>query len=399
VGEAKSALAIAEALWAQGYSSPMVLSVGTPAGLKFAQQELPSKIQLMAPPLDFWGAPGRCLDRLNPRALVIIETEIWPELINQCHLRGIPVMVISGRLSAKSSQGYQKIRFLIAPILSSISLLAAISGDDKDRFVDLGANPTRSCVLGSPKFDSLIRQARAELENRKNSEGLKGTDGLKEAADVSLAKGSQAKPAEDYQEPQNQPTIAAGSTHFGEEELVMSAIKELAPLKPNLLLAPRHLTRINQIQAIAAVMGFKAAVFSQCSTENLFLNAQVVIVDSMGVLASLYRRADLVLVGGSFFKGAGHNPLEPAVFGKPVIFGPHMSSFKSEAQSLLACGAAVQAEPDGLSEAINRFLTDQNLAKRAGMAGLSHLASLKPVAPVLARAVLDNLNSHEKPQP
>jgi 3-deoxy-D-manno-octulosonic-acid transferase len=512
VGEAKSAIAVLSCLRELGDDSPFVLSVGTPLGLKYASENLPTKTQLMAPPLDFFGSPSRALDRVAPKALVVIETEIWPELINQCRLRGIAVMVVSGRLSAKSLKGYQKIRFFMKPVLSSLSLLAVISDLDKERFLALGADPSKVVVLGSPKFDGLINQACVALSGRDGSnqdlpsktqtqaqgqdqdqdqaqvpvqaqdgraiafpaqkisgstsenafetalgkapqkDGEKaGEQDREETKEATLGKTREEKNSSDrFSHAAETPIIVAGSTHPDEEELILSAVKRMAPLKPNLLLAPRHLTRIDQVMALVQGLGFEARLFSQQESkvskalakgdlfknelskselaknersksepaenvlsknelskneladnefirDELFKDAQVVILDRMGILGSLYRIADVALVGGSLLKGAGHNPLEPAACGKPIIFGPYMSSFDNEAKALIECGGAVQVDDaKTLAASLTRFITDKTAADSAGASSLGFLASLKPVAPILARAVLETLGAHER---
>lgn len=560
VGEAKSALEILSALPEAGCDQPRVLSVGTPAGLATAQNRIwpeeaisnlqfpnaPFKapisreaalagIQLMAPPLDFWGAPGRFLDRLNPRALVIVETEIWPELLHQCRKRSVPVMIVSGRLGERSTSRYLKIISLISPLLQSIAFIAAISEADKKRFVSLGASPGRVAVLGSPKYDSIISQARllkSKIEN--------GQD-----ANLPLA----PRPRSSARG-RRVPLVVAGSTHPGEEELILSAMMSKLPEKARLILAPRHVNRASEIASLVRERGFKPRLWSEDgeaferglwyqevaqfgsnftlereatssesgsnasdkasngifafkagpplgkqspaetgtplgkepppaarapleenfppATETSFeektlpevgadftdrlspeggprfkerlspedgkdsaknlhpVNKRgsekspdpdskphpedarrpdekprhgieaagklsITILDQVGMLTELYAHADLCVVGGSFLRGSGHNPLEPASLGKPVVFGPHMSSFAQESEALVSLGAALQVTPDSLRKAVDNYLSNPDEAKLAGLKGLEIVASMEPVAPVLAKLIVDTL--------
>jgi 3-deoxy-D-manno-octulosonic-acid transferase len=315
-------------------------------------------VQLMAPPLDFWGAPGRCLSRLDPSGLVIVETELWPELLWRCHQKGVPVMVVAGRLSERSARRYGAFRRLIGPMLRSIRLIAAITEADRQRYIDLGADPARVLTIGSPKFDPLISLAQTTRDA-----------------------GGPAPPEGPL------PLIVAGSTHPGEEALILSALSDRLPGKARLVLAPRHVGRAAEVLALAAGKDLPASLLS----EDPELSSAVTIVDQMGILGDLYRRAAVCLVGGSLSGGSGHDPLEPAARGRPVVFGPGMSSFASEAAELVRVGAALRSDPDRLSEVLGSLLDSPVDAAARGLKGCRHVASLTPVAPVLARLVVETI--------
>jgi 3-deoxy-D-manno-octulosonic-acid transferase len=322
----------------------------------------------MAPPLDFWGAPGRFLDRLEPRALALIETELWPETLHQAARRRLPVIVAAGRLGRRSFERLGRVRGLFGPLLASLALIAAMTETDRERFVALGARPDRVVVLGSPKFDDLIAAARARLAGP-----------VPEAPGES---GGRASPT----------LVVAGSTHPGEEALILSALGDLS--NTTLLLAPRHLERVSSTVALAA--GRPVKLFSEIADlGSPALAGTVVVLDRLGVLIDLYARADLCLVGGSFLPGSGHNPLEPASQGRPVVFGPHMSSFEAQAEALAAQGAAWRCQPGELAALLARLTADPAALAAAGRAGLELVAGLEPVAPALARAIVRTLEAAE----
>jgi 3-deoxy-D-manno-octulosonic-acid transferase len=372
VGEAGSALAILQSLRDLGFTGPALLTSGTPAGLAALTARLKAcpalgRAQIAAPPLDFLGAPGRFLDRVAPRALIVIETEIWPELFLQSSLRSTPVLMLSARLSQRSHDRLTKFRGFIAQTLAIPALVATIGETDLRLLTDLGLDPQKAAAIGSPKFDALIAQAQATLD--------RGGPG--------------------QSPPGGPPLILAGSTHPGEEELILRAVGSLPAPGPALAMAPRHLTRIPDIVRLIESMGHRPSLFSATGALRPPQGAPpntVTLVDKMGLLASLYRECDLALVGGSFVPGSGHNPLEPAAAGKPIIFGPNMSSFKDEAAELEALGAAVSAPKAFLPQAISAFLSNPAKAQASGLSGLRYLSEKKPVAPILARLALKFLS-------
>jgi 3-deoxy-D-manno-octulosonic-acid transferase len=438
VGEAQSALAVLSALEELGPDRPKVLSVGTPAGLQAAQARLwpgepifdlqfpnlpqglaapslsaapgapegdpgaagraglpaaPRNVQLMAPPLDFWGAPGRCLDRLAPRALVIVETEIWPELIVQCGRRRIPAMIVSGRISERSMGRYLKIRGLIGPVLSSLALVSAISKADRDRFLALGADEAATVVTGSPKFDPLIAEARAALASGAGLGSDPPAAGAAETGPGGFGPPPSGPPGPPVPPPPVPPLIVCGSTHPGEDEIILRAASTLLPGRARLILAPRHTVRAASVLDLAKSFGLSAGTLpaSGPAPDPASLPA-VSVVDRLGLLSDLYARAAVCLVGGSLVEGlSGHNPLEPAAKARPMVFGPHMSSFGREAEELVEAGAARQVAPAALAATLAELLSDPAAAARAGRAGLEVLAARRPVAPILARLIAGQL--------
>jgi 3-deoxy-D-manno-octulosonic-acid transferase len=362
-----------DALRDQGFKGPVLLTAGTPAGLNTLEtktkQSRAQNCQIAAPPLDFLGAPGRFLDRVAPKALIVIETELWPELFYQCQARSIPVLLLSARLSQRSHDRLARFKSFIGQTLAIPSLVATISQKDFDLLTDLGLDPKKASVIGSPKFDALIAKAQ-------NALALSGPN----PPDLGPEVFAQSQ----------KPLILAGSTHPGEEELILSALTTLPNLGAALALAPRHLTRLSEVTAITQSFGLKPVFLSETNVLRPG-PGEVTLVDKMGLLADLYRECDLAIIGGSFFEGAGHNPLEPAAVGKPLIFGPNMSSFKREAEELVTLGVATSSPKAFLNQAISDLLADPNRARALGRKGQKYLAGQKIVAPVLAKLALDFL--------
>jgi 3-deoxy-D-manno-octulosonic-acid transferase len=267
-------------------------------------------------------------------------------------------MVVAGRLSERSARRYGAFRSLIGPMLRSIRLIAAITEADRKRYIDLGADPARVLTIGSPKFDPLISLAQS----------------IRDAGGPAPPEGPP-------------PLIVAGSTHPGEEALILSALSDRLPGRARLVLAPRHVGRAAEVLALAAEKGLSARLLSEDPT----LSSAVTVVDRMGILGDLYRRAAVCLVGGSLNGGSGHDPFEPAARGRPVVFGPGMSSFASEAAELVRIGAALRSDPEGLSEVLGSLLDSPVDAAERGLKGRLHVASLTPVAPILARLVVETI--------
>jgi 3-deoxy-D-manno-octulosonic-acid transferase len=374
VGEAGSALTLILELSRLAPKEGFALSVSTPQGLAYAAGALDSppfgpdgpRVRLMAPPLDFFGAPGRTLARVSPKALVIVETELWPGLILKAKSLGLPVLVAAGRLSRKSIARYRRAAFLFKDIAASLDLVCANGEDDRQGFLEIGARPESTVALGNPKFDKLVAIARDEPYRP-----------------VSLSP--------PY-------LLVAGSTHPGEEELILRTVlrirltRTLAGreeyIKGKLILAPRHLGRVPEVLALAKRLGLEAAPLSSPDVPRRDLPG-VGVVDVVGRLLDFYRAADLAIVCGSFVNGQGHNPLEPAALGRPVIFGPNMSSFSEQARLLMDNLACKMILPVDLPSAISHFMDIPQISKDTGINAKRAVAALPLAAPPIAERILE----------
>ena len=372
VGEARSAASVIHALLELRPDIEILLSVGTPAGLKAAEDIFADerRVKIMAAPLDFWGSPRRALTRIKPDALVIMETELWPNLIHEADEAGLKLILAAARLSERSFKNYGLVKGFMGRLLERFDLIAPAGTREAEFYQALGAPVDRLRVLGNPKFDDLLARPPDFLKNQTAWAGRLGLDG-------------------------SVPLIAAGSTHPGEEEVILDAFKSLS--RPaRLLLAPRHLPRVPEVLRLVESRGLEAARTSEARAAS----APVTVLDSMGHLPVIYALAEAAVVGGSLRAGlTGHNPLEPAAVGRPVIFGPNMSSFAREAAEMRAAGGAVEAAPEDLGRALNKFLDDPQAASAAGTAALDYLAARPKAATALAAAVLELADSRREHGP
>jgi 3-deoxy-D-manno-octulosonic-acid transferase len=282
------------------------------------------------------------LKRLAPGLLVVMETELWPNLLAACERRKIPVMLANARLSEKSARGYTKFSALTAPMLKRLSLVAVQNATDGQRFLSLGLPESRLEVTGSVKFDVQI------------------------APDI-----HQQGQALRQQWGEQRMVLALASSHAGEDELLLDLYPSLLQQCPDLLLLliPRHPERFD---AVAAAVQQRGLVLARRSVGNASAGTQVYIADSMGEMLLLLAAADLVLVGGSLIAHGGHNPIEPAALGKATLMGPHHMNFAVIADELLQRGALqiVSDQPEALQLQLQGYLSDAEARQQMGVAGL-----------------------------
>jgi 3-deoxy-D-manno-octulosonic-acid transferase len=341
LGEMSAAAPLVRALRSRYPQSPLVLTTATPTGKARARGLFGDTVDVRFLPYDTPGAVARFLDRTRPRLAIIMETELWPNLFGECERRGVPLVLASARLSVKSVARYRRLGRLFRGIFPASSLIAAQTREDAERFIAIGAEAARTRVVGNIKFDMELKVG---------------------AIDQGRRLGSSLESA--------RPTWIAGSTHAGEEEQVLAAHAELASEAPNalLLLAPRHPDRF---EAVADLLSRRELRFTRRSSGIMPDAAtQVVLVDTVGELAALYGWADVAFVGGSLVPIGGHNLLEPAALGLPVLTGPYYSNGKDIALLLLRQGGALQvADGQELAAALTRLLADPEERRRIGAIG------------------------------
>jgi 3-deoxy-D-manno-octulosonic-acid transferase len=295
-------------------------------------------------PLDFPWIVRRVLDTIEPLALFVAETEIWPNLVCQSRARGIPVVLFNGRISDRSIDRYRRYRFFFKEVLRDFEAFGMQSQKDAERIAEIGASPERVLVTGNLKFDRpLIEPTKQENEAVLNSLGLTG----------------------------GQVVFVAGSTHPGEEEVVLRVFQKLKRTEPNLILiiAPRHLDRLDEVTRILDTEGVRWVRKSQIATGGR--GDEVILLDTMGELSRVYSIGTVIFVGKSLVPGGGHNILEPAAFGKPVMFGPHMENFREIASVMKAEGGGIEinSEEEFFSRA-QGLLSDPSLYDRVSKAAL-----------------------------
>ena len=346
VGEVLTARPLISDLKRRYPSLRMFLSTTTMAGQQLARRSVQDVDAVFYFPFDLAFVVRRTLDLVRPTLFIMMETEIWPNLLRECRARGIKTAVVNGRLSARSFPRYRMIRPMMRRVLDHIDRFLVQSEESARRFIDLGADPARVMVTGSLKFDSLELSSTA-LQARARDRVLRY-----------------------FRVPASRPVIVAGSTMKGEEAQVLRAFRKVRTAAPNtlLVLAPRNPERFGEAEQLARSEGWKVARRSDLAIDSE-PRVDIVILDTIGELATIYQIATIVFVGGSLVATGGHNVLEPAVFGKPIVFGPHMQNFLEIADAFVSNGAGVQLSGDDqLEEAFLSLMSDPVRRARLGAA-------------------------------
>jgi 3-deoxy-D-manno-octulosonic-acid transferase len=329
VGEVLAAGRLVKTLDAALPDNFIVLSTTTRTGQALARERFGAECVFYCP-LDLPWAVRSYLNALRPRMLVLVETEFWPNLLRGCSRREIPVAVVNARISDHSWPRYRRLRALWRPFLNRISTVLAQSQTDADRLKAIGCLPERVTVAGNLKFD--VRAA-TEAEATRKLKSLAGTLRL----------------------------VIAGSTLEGEEAALLDVWPRLLKADPQLamVLAPRHPERFGAVAALLEKSGFPWARRSDWLPEGSPLKpGEIVLLDTIGELASVYSLASVAFVGGSLIPAGGHNPLEPAQFGVPIVMGPHCFNFRAITEDLLAHQALCICAKEDLAVALIALLED-----------------------------------------
>ncbi|AMK78205.1 MULTISPECIES: lipid IV(A) 3-deoxy-D-manno-octulosonic acid transferase [Methylomonas] len=336
VGEAEAAFLLIKLLQAKYPEIPILVTTTTPTGSARVQAVLADQVEHVYLPYDLPFIVQRFLQHFRPRLAVIMEKEIWPNLFAACAAHAIPLFVINARLSERSARSYRKIPKLVKPALACVNTIAVQTEEDRVRFLKIGAESAQLQVLGNIKFDVTI--------------------------DAATVAAGQALKQQLFA--QRWVWIVA-STHQGEEEVFLDLYPALKTGIPELLLliVPRHPERFQTVKKLCEQHGLSALMRSEqraCSQQT-----DVYIADSMGELKMLYAAADLAFVGGSLVPVGGHNVLEPAAIGVPVLFGPEMFNFQEIADRILTAEGAVQcADSSSLKDAVLHLFRDELLKNR-----------------------------------
>ncbi|HAZ76188.1 MULTISPECIES: lipid IV(A) 3-deoxy-D-manno-octulosonic acid transferase [Enterobacteriaceae] len=332
VGETLAAIPLVRALRHRYPDLPITVTTMTPTGSERVLSAFGNDVQHVYLPYDLPDALNRFLNAVDPKLVLVMETELWPNLIAALHTRKIPLVIANARLSARSAKGYAKLGDFIRTLLRRITLIAAQNEEDGERFIALGAKRNQLTVTGSLKFDISVTP---QLASRA----------------VTLRR----------QWAPHRPVWIATSTHEGEESAVIEAHQTLLREFPNLLLilVPRHPERFPD--AINLVRQAGLSYITRSSGEVPSGSTQVVVGDTMGELMLLYGIADLAFVGGSLVERGGHNPLEAAAHAIPVLMGPHTFNFKDICARLTqADGLITVTDVASLSKEVASLLTDED---------------------------------------
>jgi 3-deoxy-D-manno-octulosonic-acid transferase len=328
----------------------IVVTTITNSGLAMARKKLEGVADVVVyAPYDLPGATRRAVAALKPDLLVLEYTEIWPNLIRAARKAGVRIALTNGRFNPAKLSRYRAFFGVIGNPLRRIDCFLMRSDEEAERVLALGAAPDRVWVTGNTKFDALV---------------LDGADGKEHALRAEMRLREDA------------PVLMAGSTHEGEEELVLGVYRKLLARHPRLQLvvAPRYVERSGRIMALAMEADLSVRLRSAGPAAG---HAQVTVLDTIGELAVAYRLATLVFVGGSFVTRGGQNVLEPAAQGRPVLFGPHMENFKDSVQVLQGRGGLQVATPDQLLKVADELLSRPDQLEELGVLARRSVTSIR----------------------
>ena len=334
-GEVKAAVPVIREFTGK---EPVAVSVGTYTGYRMVREHFGRDVTLFYLPVDFFPFVASLFSKMRPRALVIVETEIWPQLIRRAWQKKVPVLLVNGRIPPKDYRSYRFFRGLWKHIFALYRALLVQSDVEKKRFMDCGAPEELIEVCGNTKYDVYGKKSDLRRESR-------------------LAALFEGRP--------DKPLTVIGSTHKGEEEILFSRFQELKG-KTVFILAPRHLERIREVEILLTEKGFSV----ERRTSPLSWKADVILWDTMGELDMVYKFADLVLVGGSWIPQGGHNIIEPALWEKCVVVGPFMHNFQEIYDYFTAEEALITASEGEIDRVVKRLLENPGeaaaVASRAG---------------------------------
>lgn len=341
VGEVLSALPLVESIRKRFPREPIAFTVTTRQGMEVARRELQGEVQMLLPmPLDFWWAMLRLIRHLQPKLFILVETDLWPGLTDHLARRNIPAVLVNGRVSPRTLRSYRRFRFFIGKVLERFRVCLMQTELDRARLLETGIPAEKVKSLGNIKFD----REHTPMSEKERRDWLRAF-GLSEEDKVWLA----------------------GSTHAGEEKIIIDIFEQIRSSFPllRLLIAPRRRERAEEVQRLAEARGF-TVVMRTAMPAGGPPSFDVLVLDTVGELGRLYAIACVSFVGGSLVPEGGHNLLEPASFGCPVLFGPHTDDFKTMAEALLEAGGGMRVhDAQQLSHAVLALLS--NPAKRDRM--------------------------------
>ncbi len=339
VGEIVAASPVVRELKRRYPEETVVVSVVTATGHRMAQRIIPEADGHIFFPVDLPIITARIVDIVAPKVILLVETELWPNFLRLAEERGFPVMMVNGRISDRSARRYALIRRFTQRMLAQIKWFCMQSEQDAEYIIQMGACPAQVEITGNTKYD----QTYAEVSTAE-----------KEALRQEFTVGHQ------------HPVIVAGSIHKGEDELMLDVFAEVRRRYPAavLIMAPRELPRSGQVAELAAARGYRVVRRTRMDADTA--QADVLILDTIGELGRIYSLADLVIVGGSFVPVGGHNILEPAAHGKPIVVGPYMFNFKDIFALMERHEAVVMTSAAELTAQVTDLLADEKRLRELG---------------------------------
>ena len=316
----------------------IILSTVTDTGQMVARERAPEGTKIVYLPFDILQILNAVVKKMTPAILIVIETELWPNMFRVFKQNGIPIILLNGRISENSFRGYRKISFFMKEVLSCVDFFGMQNEEYAGRLKSLGVPPARVRSIGNFKFDTRPSSLIPEW-----TEMIQG------------------------------PVMTAGSTHDGEEDLMVSVYTQLRKGFPglNLILAPRHPERFQSVEEMLKSKGVSFIKRSDLNAEHpgpQALTGTIILLDTIGELSAIYGISDIAIMGKSFRGSGGQNPLEPAYWGKPVICGPHMENFPV-IRDFYEAGAAIKVDEKGLYPKLKELLLSPEKAREVGLRG------------------------------
>ncbi len=348
VGETTSAIPLIAEISREEPDSCIVFSATTASGRKLAKEKLWALVDALVPfPLDITFVVKSFINNINPDLFILVETDFWPNLLGSLRAHNIPAILVNGRISEKSMRNYHRFRFFFRPMFNQFSTLCMQTIADSENMYRLGISKDKLESLGNLKYKS------------------------------SLATGSESSLR--LTVPPEHLFILCGSTHPGEEEIILNSYKQLINSHHhlNLAIAPRQPNRADDIARLAERLSLSVKRYSD-RPDHL---VDLLLIDTIGDLASLYSRCHIAFIGGSLVPEGGHNPLEAAVHGIPCLFGPHMDDFREISEELISTGAALQVSADSLLSILDRLIRSDDLRKETGKQATHYMSQHQNVIP------------------
>ena len=377
VGETLASHSLARQLRSRFPDHRLILSTTTSTGQAVARSKVAEADEFCYFPLDFRFSVRRALSAIRPEIVILMESELWPNFLSECRSRDIPVIVANGRISDRSFSRSRKFGALVHRLYALVTHFAMQSKLDAERALKLGARANRVSVTGNVKYDIGEAEDATEIA------------GLSACLDETFALSST-------------PLIVAGSTHEGEEEMVLAAFERIKSddrfKDTRLLIAPRHLERFDAVAQLIEQTGLsrtRRSAVKQCGFEEA-RTSTVILLDSIGELSAVYRFATIVFVGGSLVRIGGHNILEPALYAKPVIVGPYTENFREITQEFLRRKALVQIHDtthreliDELYDSLINLLSDPASAEELGRNALKAVEENRGATARTVRVIIE----------
>ena len=348
VGEVLSAQPLVRKIRLTYPDFTIIFSASTKTGEELSREVMAGEIDLFVPfPIDLYTIAQKFINYLKPDLFILIETDFWPNFLHILDNQKIPAILVNGRISQNSFRRYKRFRFIFIPMFNIFKFISMQTSTDADKMIRLGVDTNKVKALGNLKYDAVLPDTVGWESEQRPISFYRKQFGISPEKVVWIA----------------------GSTHSGEEVAILAAYKRLSLLFPDLFLvvAPRKVERGRQIKEVADSLGLTVRQRTAPLQDEEFPGAPLLILDTMGELSRMYSFCDIAFIGGSLVPDGGHNPLEPAAFGKPIIFGPYMDDFTEISSDLLEKEAAIVChDEDEIFDVVKHLLTNAALRKEMG---------------------------------